>query len=115
MYGPAEPLLRCAEGVVELIAIWFAEDKKIDVADGPLPGLPFMPGGPRSVDVAAADALDRSQDFSEDGGNTESLGQDVGEAGIVGAGGVRPHKPGVSHLPGGDQAGVFRAFDLPVD
>lgn len=74
-----------------------------------------MPGGPRSVDVGAADSCDRPQDFSEDGGNAERLGQNVGKACVVGAGGVGPDESGVSHLPGGDQAGLLRMLNLPVD
>ncbi|HCU92833.1 MAG TPA: hypothetical protein DHU96_08880 [Actinobacteria bacterium] len=40
---PSEPLLRCAERVIELISAWFPKDENVDVS-GALPGLSFVPG-----------------------------------------------------------------------
>ena len=56
-----------------MILVWCPEDKNVDVLDGPLPGLALVPGGPRPVDVSAADGPDRQQDFGEDGGTPNAL------------------------------------------
>jgi hypothetical protein len=112
---PSKPALRCAERGEELIAIWCPQDEHVNIADGSLPGLARVPGGPRSVDVGAGDTPHSLQDLGDDGRNAEGSGQNVRQARVVGAGGVRPGEPGVSHLPRGDQPGLFRPLDLPVD
>lgn len=115
LYGSSETTFSHAECVIEPIPVWFTEDENVDVSYGTLTGLPFMPGGPRSVDVGLADASYRPEGVSDDGRNAKGLGQDVSKADIVRAGGVRPDEPGVSHLLGFDQAGLFSTLDLPID
>jgi len=113
--GPPKPLLRFAERGEELIAIWCPQDQNVDIADRPLPGLACMPGGPRSIDVGVADTCSRLQNFGDYGRNAEGFGQDIGESRVVGTGSVRLDEPGISHLARGDQPGLLRPLDLPVD
>lgn len=60
--------------------------------------MPFVPGGPGSVDVGRGDAVDVAQGFGQDGGDAECSGQHLGLPGVVRAGGVLPDEPRIADL-----------------
>lgn len=113
--GPCQAVLGGAEGGVKLVAVWFAEDQHVDISDGSLPSLSFVPGGPGPVNVGRDDPRYGLQGFGEHGGNAEGPGQHLRQSRVIGTCGVRADEPGAADLPAGDQAGLFGALDLPVD
>jgi len=102
--GPAKTLLSRTECRIELVSVPFAQDQYVYVPNGPLPGLPFMPGGPRSVHVGCGDPVDRLQSFSHHNRDAEGPRQNFRKPSVVRAGGIGPDEPRVTQLPGYGQA-----------
>ena len=113
--GPAKTFFGITESGVELVSVRFAQDQYVYVPNGPLPSLPFMPGGPRSVNVGCGDPSDRPQDFSKYGRHTESPRQNLRKPCVVRAEGIGSDEPRRTHLPGYYETSLLRPLDLPVD
>jgi hypothetical protein len=111
--GAADGWCSCAG--VQLVSVRFAEDEHVDVPYRPLAGLPFMSGGPGSVDVSRGNPADGAQDVGKDGRDSERPGQHLSQPGVIRAGGIRPDEPGIPDLTRCDQAGLLGALNLAVD
>jgi len=59
LHRPSEACLSATQRGIDLIAVRVAEDKNVDVSDGPGSRLSFVPGRPRSVDVGFSDSRER--------------------------------------------------------
>jgi hypothetical protein len=77
-------LLGGVECGIELVSVRFAEDKHVDVPYRPLTGMPFVPGGPGSVDVRLGNPVNIAQDFGQDGGDAEGSDQHLSQPRVIG-------------------------------
>ena len=106
--GATESPFGGAERLIKLIAVGFAQDKHINVADRALSLLAGLPGGPGPIDVCRVDVGHRPGDFGKHGRNAKSLRQHIGQPGVIRTGGVRPDEP----KTGRSQRSLSHAFGV---
>jgi len=62
-----------SQRLIELVTVRVSEDENVDVANGPLPRLPLVPGCPGPVYAGGRDAFDRPEDRARTAGTPKAL------------------------------------------